>query len=77
MRTRCALVLLAVLGAGCLPTEHDLQVAQSIVEMGDAMAQVQQYLGDLQEQIDSLRLVTARQDTIIRQLANLAGVPVR
>lgn len=78
MRTRCAVALLALTVVGCLPpSEHDLQVAETIVQMSDAMAEVQQYLGELQEQIDSLRLVVVRQDTIIRQLANLAGVPVR
>lgn len=78
MRRLSALLVVALLGTGCLPpSEQDLQVAQAIVEMGDAMAEVRQALADLQDQIDSLRLVAAKQDTVLRQLANLAGVPVR
>ena len=77
MRMRLAIVSALVLAAACLPpSEQDLQVAQAMVEMSDAMAEVRQATGYLQEQVDSLRWVVARQDTIIRQLANLAGVPV-
>lgn len=69
--------VLLVLPSACLPpSEQDLQTAQALVEMGDAFNQVQQELGVLQDQIDSLKWIAARQDTIIRQLANLAGVPV-
>jgi hypothetical protein len=74
---RLAIFSALVFAAACLPpTEQDLQVAQALVEMGDAMAEVRQTTGFLQEQVDSLRWVVARQDTLIRQLANLAGVPV-
>ena len=31
----------------------------------------------MHEQIDSLRLAVARQDTLLRQLAGMANVPVR
>jgi hypothetical protein len=30
----------------------------------------------LQDRVDSLTMVVARRDTVIRQLANLAGVPM-
>lgn len=71
------LVALLLVPAACLPpSEQDLQTAQALVEMGDAFSQIQQDLSVLQDQIDSLRWVAVRQDTIIRQLANLAGVVV-
>lgn len=78
MRRRPVLLAaLLLLPAACLPpSEQDLQTAQALVEMGDAFNQIQQELSVLQDQIDSLKWVAARQDTIVRQLANLAGVSV-
>jgi hypothetical protein len=70
--------MLALLGLGCMPGNPDATAAigQQVVEMGDAIATLQQIDAELQGQVDSLRFVVARQDTIIRQLANLAGVPI-
>jgi len=78
MRRRCTVALFLLLpSAGCLPpSEQDLQVAEALVEIGDVMAEVQQTTAYMQEQLDSLRLVVAKQDAVIRQLANLAGVPI-
>ena len=45
------------------------------MDVGNSLAQIQQDLGDLHNQIDSLKEVAARQDTVVRKLANLAGVP--
>lgn len=78
MRRRCAPALCSLLlSLGCLPpSEQDLQVAEALVEIGDVMSEVRQTTAYMQEQLDSLRWVVARQDTVIRQLANLAGVPI-
>jgi hypothetical protein len=38
---------------------------------------LQQDQSDLQDRVDSLRQVIARQDTVLRQLAALSGVPMR
>ena len=78
MRRRCAIALLSLLlAAGCLPpSEQDLQVAEALVEIGDVMSELRQSTAYMQEQLDSLRWVVARQDTVIRRLANLAGVPI-
>jgi len=46
-----------------------------MMDVGTAVTQIQQDLGDLHNQIDSLKEVAARQDTVIRKLANLVGVP--
>lgn len=71
-----AAVILAC--AGCAPNTGGANEAlgQNIVELGDAISALRQDNAALQEQIDSLRRQVARQDTVIRQLANLAGVPV-
>ena len=61
--------------AGCqASTSADVQTAQMLVDIGDAVNDLRRETSDLQNQVDSLGLVIARQDTIIRQLANLAGV---
>ena len=70
-------VLLAVAMAGCLPaTERDFQMAQTLIEMGDAINEIRSLQYELQDRVDSLTTVLAKRDTVIRQLANLAGVPV-
>jgi hypothetical protein len=69
--------LAVLVASGCLPaTERDFQLAQTINEMNDAVNEVRQLSYELQDKVDSLTLVVARRDTVIRQLANLAGVPV-
>jgi hypothetical protein len=69
--TLLALVLLA----GCLPaTEKDFQMAQTIQEMTDAVNEIRMQSFELLDRVDSLTMVVAKRDTVIRQLANLAGV---
>ncbi|HEY5547148.1 MAG TPA: hypothetical protein VIK50_13940 [Gemmatimonadaceae bacterium] len=75
MLKRLALLALAMGASGCLPaTERDFQVAQTINEMADAVNEIRQLSYELQDRVDSLTTVVARRDTVIRQLANLAGV---
>jgi hypothetical protein len=63
--------------AGCLPaTERDFEMAQTITEMTDAVNEIRQLSYELQDRVDSLATVVAKRDTVIRQLANLAGVPI-
>jgi hypothetical protein len=47
------------------------------MDLGAAVSQLREDNALLQAQIDSLREVTAYQDTIVRQLANLANVAIR
>jgi hypothetical protein len=51
-------------------------MGQTVMEMGEAVNALQAETAQLQWQVDSLGMVVARQDTVIRQLAGLAGVPV-
>ena len=77
MRNRPALIAL-IFAAGCLPaTERDFEVAQTIQEMSDAVNEIRQLSYELQDRVDSLTTAVAKRDTVIRQLANLAGVPIR
>ncbi|HEY7569250.1 MAG TPA: hypothetical protein VH762_16830 [Gemmatimonadaceae bacterium] len=75
---RClTLSLGATAVAACsVPSRSDLEVMQSVNDLGEAVNAMRQDYGVLADQMDSLRLIVARQDTIVRQLANLAGVAV-
>ena len=74
---RIALVAGALIAAACAPdTTAGINTAQALVELGDVLNAVREEQSILQTQVDSLREVVARQDTVIRQIANIAGVPV-
>jgi len=62
---------------GCTPpSQQDIQTAQALNELGDSFHDLRLVQQELQDQVDSLRMVISRQDTVIRTLANLAGVQV-
>lgn len=69
-----ALVLAATL-AGCVRNPAaDAAAAQALTDLGDQLGAIRQETASLQDQVDSLRLVVARQDSVLRRLANMAGV---
>jgi hypothetical protein len=75
------LVLVWTAGAACsgvpnVATGGDVATGQTIMEMGEAVNALQAETALLQWQVDSLGAVLAQQDTVIRQLAGIAGVPV-
>jgi hypothetical protein len=49
---------------------------QAVNDLGDAVNAMRQDYGVLLDQVDSLRTIVARQDSVLRTLANLAGVAV-
>jgi prefoldin subunit 5 len=49
-------------------------MAQSIQDLSAEVNAVRQDIGVLADQIDSLRSVVTKQDSVVRTLANLAGV---
>ena len=73
---RLILPLALVAVAGCRDPRAEANIAQAMTEVGTTLALLQQDYSLLQGQVDSLRQVVARQDTTIRQLASLAGVPI-
>lgn len=79
-RPTCAVVavtLVATALTGCLRNPAaDANAAQAIAEIADQLGAMQQDNAAMQDQIDSLRIVVARQDTVVRRLANMAGVPM-
>ena len=77
MLKRSALLALVIGASGCLPaTERDFELVQTITDMSTAVNEIRQLSYELQDRVDSLVTVVARRDTVIRQLANLAGVPI-
>ena len=75
MRRRRLILALALLGIACRDPRAEANIAQAMTEVGTTISLLQQDQSDLQDRVDSLRQVIARQDTVIRQLATLAGVP--
>lgn len=68
--------LCALLATACVNPATNADLAQQLQEMGDAITDTRAENALLREQMDSLRTVVARQDTVIRQLASMAGVPM-
>lgn len=74
---KCSALIALVMVSGCLPaTERDFEIAQTLIEMTDAVNEIRLLSYELQDRVDSLATAVARRDTVVRQLANLAGVPV-
>jgi hypothetical protein len=77
MRPRRLIVALALTGIACRDPRAEANIAQAMTEVGTTISLMQQDYTELQDRVDSLRQVVAKQDTVIRQLATLAGVPMR
>jgi hypothetical protein len=58
----------------CQSPRAQANTAEELVNLGNGLNNTQQDLSVLQESIDSLRQVVARQDTTINRLAAIAGL---
>ena len=78
--TALALVALlaAMLPAGCagVPSTDSLSQGELLIELTDAMNALRDHDALLQEQVDSLRTVVARQDSLLGGVAAASGVPL-
>ena len=72
---RSALLALLLTLCSCRDPRAEANVAQAMIDLGTQISAMQQDYSLLQQQVDSLRTVVARQDTLIGRLATLAGVP--
>lgn len=74
---RAALLALPLLG-GCLglPSGDSISQGELLIELTDAMNELRAHDALLQEQVDSLRTVVARQDSLLVRVAAATGVPV-
>ncbi|MDP1892449.1 MAG: hypothetical protein Q8K55_16305 [Gemmatimonadaceae bacterium] len=75
LRRRWALALL-VLAAGCRSPTADVAVAEQLAQVSEALVAMQDQIAMNSVTVDSLVRVLARQDTLIRRLAAVSGVPV-
>jgi hypothetical protein len=76
---RLAVILSAVLVAGCiggLSPQAELDAAQGMLELSDALAAIREEQAILQDEVDSLMRTVARQDSLIRRLADFTGAPL-
>lgn len=68
---------LAACGTAVPTPTSDLTSGQALVDLNAQLAQFREDNALLQAQIDSLRGAVAYQDTILRQVAAGAGIPMR
>lgn len=71
-----ALLLLALSLTACRDPRAEANIAQAMIDVGTQISAMQQDYAILQHELDSLRTVVARQDTIVLRLASLAGLPL-
>lgn len=73
-------VMLPLIAASCsMPAIQSSEISQGelMLQLSDALAGMRSDGADLQAQIDSLRTVVARQDSLLVRLASATGVPLR
>jgi len=73
---RLMLVFAATALGGCVNPRVQENIAQAMIDVGNELAGLRQDVATLQQTVDSLRMVAARQDTVIEHLATLAGLPL-
>lgn len=73
---RCWALGLLVLAGGCRSPQADMAVAEQFMQVSDALVDIRDQMVVMSGTVDSLVQVAARQDTIIRRMAAVNGVPV-
>ena len=71
------LLALAIGAGACYPNTADIATGEMILGLSDALDDLRLETAILQDQIDSLVVITARQDSLLRRLANHTGMPVQ
>ena len=73
-RRMVVVALVASSACGGPVTTGDTTLAETLIDMSDALTGLREETALLQSQVDSLREQVARQDTLLRRLASMAGV---
>jgi peptidoglycan hydrolase CwlO-like protein len=73
-RFLCAAALILA-AASCANPKVQADIMAEVNRAADEINAQRQDMAILQEQIDSLKTVMTRQDSVIKKLANLAGIP--
>jgi hypothetical protein len=61
--------------ASCRSPQTDAYLSEQIRQLGDELNASRQQEAQMQADLDSLRIVVAKQDTLLSRLAGMAGVP--
>ncbi len=64
-------------GIGLPSPSTELSTGNALIDLSDAIVSLRDDDANIQAQVDSLREVVARQDSLIRHLANLFGAPIQ
>lgn len=70
------LVIAAVFATSCRDPRAEANIAEAMMQVGTEMSAMRQDYAVLQLQVDSLRGVVARQDTLINRLFSIANAQV-
>ena len=71
-----ALAGASMLLAGCTNPRVQANMAEAMIGFNNELSALKQDQLDLQSTVDSLKTVVAKQDTLVKRLATLAGVPL-
>ena len=69
-------LLVGLLLSSCRDPRAEANIAEAMMQVGTEMSSLRQDYAVLQNQVDSLRSVVARQDTLLARLATVANVPL-
>jgi hypothetical protein len=69
-------LLVGVLLSSCRDPRAEANIAEAMMQVGTEISAMRQDYAVLQSQVDSLRGVVARQDTILAHLAAAANIPL-
>jgi hypothetical protein len=72
---RIAPVLALAAFVSCRNPQADAYVAEQMRQLGEELNASRQQEAQMQSELDSLRTVVARQDSLLTRLAGMAGVP--
>jgi hypothetical protein len=75
MRPLCVLLAALVLSS-CRDPRAEANIAEAMVQVGTEMSAMRQDYALLQNQVDSLRAIVARQDSLLARLVTLANMPL-
>ena len=71
------LILVGGLSTGCgLTGQPNVNTAELLVETQEVIGELRTEIATFQDQIDSLRNELTRQDSLLRVMANLQGMPM-
>jgi polyhydroxyalkanoate synthesis regulator phasin len=76
MPRRILLAVTVVLGASsCTNPRVQANIAQALNDVGNELTAQRQDMAMLQDQVDSLKRAMAHQDSTIKRLVNVTGIP--